>query len=355
MAEACKLNILQSSELEAGTKLGSQRKNLKTLLDVVIICLTGALFHSTPCSAQVSSNPSVTLQVSVNDVTANRLLIAIGEITKTNWVIGSGLLKQKISLNVGNANPNAITSRILATENLRVYSMGSINTVMSECRWAAARDSIFKAQSPRGEAISLHFQEIGYRPFLDIISGLTGLTIHSSVGARTMSMRIKDEPWDFVLAAAMMAEGDGSLRTQFGSTTPRSFIQIQRDNCTSANLVSESPRSLPCVAMEGDTYKGKREPMECYRVEDFAPKGYVTLSTDGAAVSYVLLEGPNKLLYSGKIGNFIGPNFGVIKEISTQGFAVKEVVQDPIDRLFYEQTTFIDYSGTRAITERRAP
>lgn len=323
---------------------------MNKILSGLLLTLAITLSICSPCAAQDDlRRVGMTIQVSVNDVPGNRLLMVIGDITDTNWMIGSGLLQKRISFKEGPLDPSAITSRILATENLKIYRVGSINSVVSKCRWAAANGSTLKQLASAGDKISLNFQRLNYDTLLAVIADFTGLRIQTSVG-RTMSIRVKDGPWNDALAAAMIAEGDDSVRILDKPASER-FIRIEKDACASADYVPEPPIEYSCPAGKDDP---RREQLECYRIEDLTPKGYLTIWNNGVAVKNVLLENRNKLLFRAKIGNYLGLDFGIIKDINERGFSATEIVQDS-DDLYYERTTFISYSGTRTVIERHYP
>jgi type IV pilus assembly protein PilP len=69
----------------------------------------------------------------------------------------------------------------------------------------------------------------------------------------------------------------------------------------------------------------RREPLESYPLDTVKMVG--TLSRQG--LSYALLQA-DKTVYQAKIGNYVGPNFGMITSISENEVELKEIVQDAV-------------------------
>lgn len=67
-----------------------------------------------------------------------------------------------------------------------------------------------------------------------------------------------------------------------------------------------------------------REALEEFPLESLKMVGYVFK----ARVGHAVIRAPDKKLYQVKLGNYIGMNFGLIKQLSDTEIVIKEVVQD---------------------------
>ena len=74
---------------------------------------------------------------------------------------------------------------------------------------------------------------------------------------------------------------------------------------------------------EPDFYRPK-EALEEFPLESLKMVGYVYKGKAGHAV----VRAPDGKLYQVKVGNYVGMNFGLIKQISDTEITIKEVVQD---------------------------
>lgn len=67
-----------------------------------------------------------------------------------------------------------------------------------------------------------------------------------------------------------------------------------------------------------------REALEEFPLESLKMVGYVFK----ARVGHAVIRAPDKKLYQVKLGNYVGMNFGLIKQLSDTEIVIKEVVQD---------------------------
>ena len=67
-----------------------------------------------------------------------------------------------------------------------------------------------------------------------------------------------------------------------------------------------------------------REPLEAFPLESLAYVG--SMSKKGA--QYALIKTPEEALQQVRVGNYLGPNFGLITAINESAIDIREVVQD---------------------------
>ncbi len=81
-----------------------------------------------------------------------------------------------------------------------------------------------------------------------------------------------------------------------------------------------------------------REALESYPLESLIFVG--TLSKKGH--KYALIKTPDESLQRVKVGNYLGPNFGMITSISENEINIKEVVQDDVSGDWIERDASIN-------------
>lgn len=83
---------------------------------------------------------------------------------------------------------------------------------------------------------------------------------------------------------------------------------------------------LPQVSDIKPDLKRPREPLEEFELSTLAYRGLV-VSPDGT--THALIERPDGLIDSVKVGQYLGTNFGQVKEITPSQINLVEIVSDP--------------------------
>jgi type IV pilus assembly protein PilP len=81
--------------------------------------------------------------------------------------------------------------------------------------------------------------------------------------------------------------------------------------------------------------RDRREPLEEFALDSLKLVGVVSLNGQ----SHVLVRTPSGVLFVGKVGGYIGQNFGTIRAIDEQGIEITELVVDPADQSWVERQT----------------
>ena len=81
-----------------------------------------------------------------------------------------------------------------------------------------------------------------------------------------------------------------------------------------------------------------KEALEAYPLESLKYVGSLSKSK----LSYALIKTPDNTVQQVKVGNYIGPNFGLITKIDETSISLKEIIQDDLTGDWVERTTSIN-------------
>ena len=90
-------------------------------------------------------------------------------------------------------------------------------------------------------------------------------------------------------------------------------------------------------ALQPNTNRPK-EALEAYPLESLKYVGSLSKSK----LSYALIKTPDNTVQQVKVGNYIGPNFGLITKIDETSISLKEIIQDDLTGDWVERTTSIN-------------
>ncbi len=90
-------------------------------------------------------------------------------------------------------------------------------------------------------------------------------------------------------------------------------------------------------ALQPNTSRPK-EALEAYPLESLKYVGSLSKSK----LSYALIKTPENTVQQVKVGNYIGPNFGLITKIDETSISLKEITQDDLTGDWVERTTSIN-------------
>ena len=81
-----------------------------------------------------------------------------------------------------------------------------------------------------------------------------------------------------------------------------------------------------------------KEALEAYPLESLKYVGSLSKSK----LSYALIKTPDNTVQQVKVGNYIGPNFGLITKIDETSISLKEIIQDDLTGDWVERTASIN-------------
>jgi len=81
-----------------------------------------------------------------------------------------------------------------------------------------------------------------------------------------------------------------------------------------------------------------KEALEAYPLESLKYVGSMSKNN----LSYALIKTPDNTIQQVKVGNYIGPNFGLVTKISESDIAIKEIIQDDLTGDWVERTASIN-------------
>jgi type IV pilus assembly protein PilP len=90
-------------------------------------------------------------------------------------------------------------------------------------------------------------------------------------------------------------------------------------------------------ALQPNTNRPK-EALEAYPLESLKYVGSLSKSK----LTYALIKTPDNTVQQVKVGNYMGPNFGLVTKIDDTGIALKEIIQDDLTGDWVERTTSIN-------------
>jgi type IV pilus assembly protein PilP len=90
-------------------------------------------------------------------------------------------------------------------------------------------------------------------------------------------------------------------------------------------------------ALQPNTNRPK-EALEAYPLESLKYVGSLSKNK----LAYALIKTPDNTVQQVKVGNYMGPNFGLVTKIDDTGIALKEIIQDDLTGDWVERTTSIN-------------
>ncbi len=90
-------------------------------------------------------------------------------------------------------------------------------------------------------------------------------------------------------------------------------------------------------ALQPNTNRPK-EALEAYPLESLKYVGMMSKSK----LTYALIKTPDNTVQQVKVGNYIGPNFGLVTKIDETAIALKEIIQDDLTGDWVERTASIN-------------
>jgi type IV pilus assembly protein PilP len=90
-------------------------------------------------------------------------------------------------------------------------------------------------------------------------------------------------------------------------------------------------------ALQPNTNRPK-EALEAYPLESLKYVGSMSKNK----LTYALIKTPDNTIQQVKVGNYIGPNFGLVTKISESDIAIKEIIQDDLTGDWVERTASIN-------------
>jgi type IV pilus assembly protein PilP len=90
-------------------------------------------------------------------------------------------------------------------------------------------------------------------------------------------------------------------------------------------------------ALQPNTNRPK-EALEAYPLESLKYVGSLSKNK----LSYALIKTPDNTLQQVKLGNYIGPNFGLVTQINESAVVIKEIIQDDLTGDWVERNSSIN-------------
>jgi type IV pilus assembly protein PilP len=121
-------------------------------------------------------------------------------------------------------------------------------------------------------------------------------------------------------AANDMSEGVEPLP----EVLPYSPLQYNADETLSDPFRARKATNKPGV-LQPDTNRPK-EALEAFPLESLKYVGSLSKNK----LNYALIKTPDNTIQQVKIGNYVGPNFGLVTQINESAIEIKEIIQDDL-------------------------
>ncbi len=116
---------------------------------------------------------------------------------------------------------------------------------------------------------------------------------------------------------------------------PYSPLQYNADGILSDPFKARKATSKS--ALQPNTNRPK-EALEAYPLESLKYVG----SMSKHKLTYALIKTPDNTIQQIKVGNYIGPNFGLVTQINESDIAIKEIIQDDLTGDWVERNASIN-------------
>ena len=117
---------------------------------------------------------------------------------------------------------------------------------------------------------------------------------------------------------------------------PYSPIQYNADG-TLSDPFKARKASNKSGSLQPNTNRPK-EALEAYPLESLKYVGSMSKNK----LSYALIKAPDNTIQQVKIGNYVGPNFGLVTQINDSAIEIKEIIQDDLTGDWVERNSSIN-------------
>jgi ankyrin repeat protein/Tfp pilus assembly protein PilP len=308
-------------------------------------------------SQQSQKNSSKLVSIKLNSIQSRSYLNHIADLADINLVISSEFRNERID-----SSQDAIAVIDLINNNAKKQGLlhkkvNNILIVASECRFKNA--NISNDKTYLADKLSLNSSSVSLDAILQSLEVISNLKIYTSgidlsypVTIHIKSKQIKD-----ILQAIAIAEG--WLINQKPDKSVWLTINPKVESCNQSTNnypeTREAPLLTELTSLNEDRNHPKvpsrREALEQYDLEGITVLGRIDSIFDHTRK--VLIETPDKKVFSVQVGNYVGRNIGRITNIDDSGNTdVSEIVPDSLGRYLERKITLksgIKYLEPRTI------
>ena len=117
---------------------------------------------------------------------------------------------------------------------------------------------------------------------------------------------------------------------------PYSALQYNAD-ATLSDPFKARKASNKSGSLQPNTNRPK-EALEAYPLESLKYVGSMSKNK----LSYALIKAPDNTIQQVKVGNYVGPNFGLVTQIKESAIEIKEIIQDDLSGDWVERNSSIN-------------
>lgn len=300
-------------------------------------------------------------RVDLRDVSKGALIHMVGDITNVNVVGLSSGMRDRVSLTVEFSSIDELVLKLAQATDLGVTMVDGVVVLHPQC---AMRRPPSAGRAPASRPVSFYFQHVPLRQAFEVLGA------HWSMDGADLDMfnrshvaiRMKDIDQGRLLKAAAYAAGFDAVANAEGGFGLRSAVGADCAHRVkgSHNHAVASPDPQP---RERSTYCPYRAPdkegraptcgpLEFHDTRALLPRGFV----EGNGRWFAVVETPDHLAYSVRVGDYLGRDHGKVTRIAASGISLREILLDD-DRIWREVTTELRYGEnvpSSAWRERRS-
>ena len=320
---------------------------LKKLLAVLGLSMASAMV---PHAVQ-ADEPVV--RVSVKDAYVHGLMVGSSDVFSQDVVVAN-FPSHRVAMDASFDSTDHFYAALATALAARNAKVDGVQVLKPTC--VADAPPIGERLPLRDTPVSVGFNRIPVSTLLGLVAEQNGLAVQGTPPApeQVVGVRMKKRTWHDILRATAAATGAAvSLDEATGRATAK-VTGAAHPACLEPpppeQPAAPTPRHCPMKDHPLTKRSGKVpvcEPLEAYRLDDLVVRGFIDFRSDRS----VLLEGPDRLTFFVKVGDYLGHHMGKITRMDDAGFVVREVRQDAAGMYFHADTR-IGYDSQRTAMER---
>lgn len=271
-------------------------------------------------------------RIEVSDINVAGLLQTSADIANVNMVTAAST-RGHISIDISFSSVPDMLQQLASGTGMHIYVQDRrIAVLHPACQKAIPIVSGINLSTK----VSLNFHEIS----LGLLSRIFELRLDlddkqtSTLAHRTVTIRARDLTGNELLKASARALGVDILRNAAGavrlarsSKSECSMPDIPEadDVTTTYQRITPRPDNCPYRKPQTDAMLRHCDPLEFFSLRTLIPKGYFQLQK--RLIAYVEHDGGGDV-YAVKAGDYLGRDYGKVKNVSTKSIEVREIFQD---------------------------
>ena len=261
-------------------------------------------------SAKVDSEQPI--DINVKNIHAHLLITSLARMSNKNVVIGDEFKRLRISISETSILPSELITKIASSQGLVTRKDNGIIKIASNCRFKHPSD--FHKNVSNRKIVSLNFDNIKTKKIINIFEKANNkvLNLRSVNIAGHASIVVRNRPVSDIFRALSITQGWGSNRCK----NPNNYI-VSNSKYKHKEFKCSTSLKTECSILER------------YDLRDLMFVGYIKKSKDKKF--HAIIESVDEQAYILKVGQYIGKNYGRVKEINSNGkIHIEEIVSNSL-------------------------